>query len=83
MSTETQKYISNKYCRRFGQTAVEMDYITADELKEAINIQVDEDISGNEHRLLGAILFEKNRMSSAEIETVLNLMLKKMRADEE
>ena len=83
MSTETQKYISNKYCRRFGHTAVEMGFITADELKEAINIQVDEDISGKEHRLLGAILFEKDRMTSAEIETVLNLMLKEMRDNEE
>ena len=75
MSAETRKKISNKYCPRFGQTAVEMGYITADQLKEALSIQVDDDISGKERRLLGTILFEKDRMSSDQIEAVLNLVL--------
>jgi len=77
MSTETRKRISEKYCPRFGQIAVEKGYITADQLKSALSIQVDENIAGEKHRLLGTILFEKDWMSSDQIEVVLNLLLGK------
>jgi hypothetical protein len=77
MSIETRKRISEKYCPRFGQIAVEKGYITADQLKSALSIQVDENIAGVEHRLLGTILFEKDWMSSEQIEVVLNLLLGK------
>ena len=77
MSTETRKRISEKYCPRFGQIAIEKGYITTDQLKSALNIQVDENIAGEEHRLLGTILFEKDLMSSDQIEVVLNLLLGK------
>ena len=83
MSTNMQKKISDKYCPRFGQTAVEMGFITADRLKAALSIQVDEDISGKGHRLLGSILFDKDWMSSEQIEIVLNSVLKKMRSEDE
>lgn len=78
MSTETRKRISEKYCPRFGHIAVEKGYITTDQLKSALNIQVDENIAGVEHRLLGTILFEKDWMSSEQIEVVLNLLLGKV-----
>ena len=81
--TDIRKKISNKYCPRFGQTAVELGFITVDRLKEALNIQVDDDIAGKGHRLLGSILFENDWMSSDDIEIVLNLMLKQMRSEEE
>ena len=77
MSTETRKRISEKYCPRFGQIAVEKGYITAEQLKCALNIQVDENIAGVEHRLLGTILFQKDWMTSDQIEVVLNLLLEK------
>jgi len=83
MSTDIHKKISDKYCPRFGQTAVEMGFITADRLKAALSIQVDEDISGKGHRLLGSILFDKDWMSSEQIEIVLNSVLKKMRSEDE
>lgn len=83
MPQYTRKKISRKYCPRFGQTAVAMGFITAERLKEALNIQVDDDISGNEHRLIGAILFENDWMCGEQIEAVLNLMLKQMRTEQE
>lgn len=79
MTADTHKQISDKYCPRFGQTAVEKGYISAERLKDAVNIQIDEEISGQKHRLLGTILFEKNWMTGDQIETVLNLLLKQMR----
>lgn len=76
MLTGTRKRISEKYCPRYGQIAVEKGFITTDQLKDALSIQVDDNISGEEHRLLGTILFDKDWMSSDQIETVLNLLLK-------
>jgi hypothetical protein len=78
----THKKISDKYCPRFGQTAVEMGFISDDQLKKALCRQIDDELSGKEHRLLGSILFDNDLMSSEQIEVVLNTMLKAMRAEE-
>lgn len=79
----TRKEISNKYCPTFGQTAIELGIITIERLNEALSIQAKDDNSGKEHRLIGAILFEMDWLSSDQIEVVLNLMLKQMRAESE
>ncbi len=77
------KQISKKYCPRFGQIAVEMGYINEDQLKEALCSQVDDDISGRGHRIIGTILFENGWMESEQIETVLTHLLQEMRTEEE
>jgi len=82
MSTDTLKTISKKYCPRFGQTAVKMKFITVPQLQEALHRQVEENLSGKGHRLLGTILFDRGWMTSEQIEIVLNLLLKEMRQDE-
>ena len=83
MTTDILKVISDKYCPRFGQTAVDMKFITESQLKEALHLQVEEDISGQRHRLLGAILFENEWLTSDQVEMVMNSLLKRMRAEEE
>ena len=83
MTTDILKIISDKYCARFGQTAVEMGFITEQQLKEALYCQVDENLSNQGHRLLGAILFEKEWLTSDQIEKVMNTLLKRMRTEEE
>lgn len=83
MTTDILKIISDKYCARFGQTAVEMGFITEVQLKEALYCQVDENLSSKEHRLLGAILFDKEWMTSDQVEEVMNTLLKRMRLEEE
>ncbi|MCR4304554.1 MAG: hypothetical protein NUV63_10075 [Gallionella sp.] len=82
MPTDVLKTISEKYCPRFGQTAVEMGFITEAQLKEALCHQIEDDLSGNGHRLLGTILFDKEWMTSDQIEKVLNALLKRMRQEE-
>lgn len=82
MSTGTLKNISHKYCPRFGQIAVEMGFITEAQLKEALCCQIDEELSGQGHRLLGAVLFSKKWMTGDQIEQVLNTLLKRMRLDD-
>jgi len=72
MATNTLKTISDKYCPRFGQTAVEMGFITESQLKEALCLQVDGNLARQRHRLLGTILFDKGWMNSDQVEKVMN-----------
>lgn len=58
-------------CHRFGAIAVLKGFVTIDEVKEAIMDQVEDDLSGCEHRLLGNILFERGLITENQIETVM------------
>jgi hypothetical protein len=60
--------------KRFGTIAVERKYITATQLHTAMAIQIDEDLCGKEHRLLGQILLEKGYMTPQQIREVLKHM---------
>ncbi len=65
-----------RYCPRFGQIAVEMGYITKEQLKEGLAEQVDEDISHKPHKLLGEIFFEKGWTTNKQILEVLTKLSK-------
>jgi hypothetical protein len=80
MPQNIRKNISNKYCPKFGEISVSLGYITKEQLAMALKIQANEDNLAVPHRLLGSILFEHNWMSSDQVETVLNRMLKRNRA---
>ena len=62
--------------RRFGVIAVEKGYITADQLIEALAIQVAEDISTGDHDLIGKILLEQGILTVERIGEVLGTMEK-------
>ena len=81
--TDILKIISDKYCPRFGQTAVEMGFINEAQLKEALCSQIEGDLINKEHRLLGAILFDKEWLTSDQVEKVMNVLLKTMRQESE
>lgn len=83
MTNGTENSISDKYCPRFGQLAVEMKFITPDQLKEALCYQIEEELAGKKRRLLGAILYSKDWMTSDQIEQVMNALLKQMRQEDE
>jgi len=72
---------SEKYCPRFGQLAVELGYVSAEQLKQALGDQVDDNLTGRPHRILGAIFFDHGYMSPGQIEEVLNLMFKRVEAE--
>jgi len=57
--------------KRFGVAAVKKGFITADEVIEALRIQVMEDIEKGQHRLIGRILLEQGCMTLSEIDDVL------------
>lgn len=60
--------------KRFGVTAVTMGFITAAQLHEVMAIQINEDLNGMNHRLIGQILLKKGHISSAQIKAVLTEM---------
>lgn len=72
MENNIDEGISKKYCNRFGIISVNKKYVTAEQLKEALTDQADDNISGRPHRLIGRIFFEKGWMTDEQIDMVLN-----------
>lgn len=64
------------YCSRFGTIAVELKYISIEQLKWALEQQVEDDLAGRPHRVLGAICFAHGWMNPEQIDIVLNMMFK-------
>jgi hypothetical protein len=60
--------------RRFGTVAVEMGFVTLDQVLTAMNIQVRDNIENGEHRLLGTILVEMGVMKVSQVKEVLLAM---------
>lgn len=64
------------YERRFGVIAVEMGFVTSDQLVDAIGKQVLEDLNLGQHRLLGQIFRDQALMNAEQIERVLAATVK-------
>jgi len=60
---------------RFGTISVEKGFVTADQVIEAMNIQILEDIEKQEHRLIGSILLDQGLLTLSQIDEVLKDML--------
>ena len=81
--SESDAERSKKYCKRFGTIAVELGFITPEQLKQALSEQVDDNLANNPHRVLGVIFFEKGWMNYRQIEVVLNELFMAKDADAE
>ena len=57
--------------KRFGTIAVEKGYITVEQLMDALDVQVREDLSGTKHRLVGKILYDLGFLTIEQIGRVL------------
>ena len=60
--------------KRFGMLAIEKGFITEDQLKEAMKMQLDENCSTGSHRQIGKILQDIGLMSDPQIKTILKTM---------
>lgn len=60
---------------RFGAIAVELGYITSDQLKKALIEQVEDDLADRPHRLLGSILYENGWITFRQREEILDRLL--------
>lgn len=69
---EGRKEFPEKYCAHFGELAVEMGFITQDQLGQAMEIQIKENLNSKPRKLIGQILFEQDWMTPQQIDRVLN-----------
>jgi len=77
MSDRSEK----KNIPRSGQVAVKLGFITPDQLKEALNEQVDDDLAEKPHRFLGEILTDNGLITLDQLNTLLHeLFEEEMRA---
>jgi|WetSurMetagenome_2_1015567.scaffolds.fasta_scaffold625463_2 hypothetical protein len=63
-----------KQNKRFGTVAVELGIITNRQLSVALNIQLEYDLAGKKHVLLGQILIEGGIITKDQVITVLSEM---------
>ena len=59
---------------RFGSIAVSRKYVTLEQVQQALFIQVEDNIKGGKHRLLGDILLEKNWITDEQVQSILSEM---------
>lgn len=80
MESDLDKELSKKYCPRFAQLAVELDFVSPERVKAALAEQLDDNLANRPHRLIGRILLEKGWMKPDQIELVLNELFRKERS---
>jgi hypothetical protein len=83
MANDVDKELSEKYCPRFGMIAVDLGFVTPEQVKKALSEQVDDNLAGRPHRLLGRILLDNGSMTPQQIDQVLDELFKRDRAAEE
>ncbi|MFC1839523.1 hypothetical protein ACFL1N_08080 [Thermodesulfobacteriota bacterium] len=59
---------------RFGIIAVEKEFVTADQVVDALEIQVKEDLSSGKHQRIGMILLEQGHITLPQVNEVLQIM---------
>lgn len=56
---------------RFGIVAVEKGFVTADQVVNALEVQVKEDLSSGKHQRIGMILLEQGHITLQQVDEVL------------
>lgn len=79
MFSSLRKDLSRKYCPRFGQLAIELGFLSESQLTDALARQVREELSGQGHRLLGAILFDTDVLTATQVEQVTTELFRRLR----
>ncbi len=64
--------------KRFGIVAVEKGFVTAEQIVEAMRVQVLEDVECGKHRLIGRILLEQGILKLAQVDDVLESLGKRL-----
>lgn len=78
-----EKGLLEKYCVRFGKLAVEMGFISRNQLFWAMELQIKDDLSNKSHKVIGQILFEQGWMTPQQIDQVLNRLFESRKAEGE
>ncbi len=70
------KKLSKEYCPRFGKIAVDMGFITAEQLTEVLAEQAEDSLSNRPHRFIGYILSVHGWITNDQIDIVLDILFK-------
>ena len=65
------KKLSKKYCPQFGKIAVDLGFVTAEQLTEALAEQAEDSFSNKPHRPIGKILFDHGWITRDEISFIV------------
>ncbi len=76
LEKDVKKTFSKKYCHPFGNIAVDMGFITSEQLTEALAEQVEDSLSNKPHRSIGSILFENGWITRDQINFVVLRLFK-------
>jgi len=68
--------ITMEYAFYFGEIAMKKGFITEQQLDEALNEQMIQDLTTNNHRLIGKILLDKGLITHHQIAIVLEELVK-------
>jgi hypothetical protein len=68
------KNLSKQHSPRFGEIAVDMGFVTEEQLKEALVEQVEDNLSNHPHRFIGYILFENGWITNEQFDSALNIL---------
>lgn len=76
MSDDNGRNPEKKYTPRSGKIAVRLGFISGEQLKEAVNIQIDDDLANRHHKFLGEILLEKGWITHEQLDILLDELFK-------
>jgi hypothetical protein len=71
MENDTHNNFSKQYRPLFGKIAVDMGFVTAEQLTEALAEQAEDGLSNKPHRFIGSILFEHGWITKDQIDFVV------------
>jgi len=63
--------VTGEFCERFGAIAVRKGFASLDQVRKAVVEQIEDDVEGREHRLIGTILYQRGWITEDQIEQVL------------
>ena len=63
--------MTGEFCERFGAIAVRKGFASLDQVRKAVVEQIEDDVEGREHRLIGTILYQRGWITEDQIEQVL------------
>ena len=76
MENDSIENLSNGYSPQFGKIAVDMGFITAKQLTEAIAEQAEDSLYNRPHRYIGYILSEKGWITNEQVDIVIDIFFK-------
>jgi hypothetical protein len=75
---KTDTTVTGDHCQRFGEIAAQKGFVSLEEVKSAIGEQIDDDVNGREHRLLGTILYDNGFITEYQVDVVLQELKKNL-----